>query len=286
MQIWAIQTLNSLALGGLLYMLSSGFALIFGLMRVANLTHGALFMIGAYVAATTVRAGYNLLLAAIAAMVCVGLLGGLIERLILRRLGSNSQGQVLATLGLSFIAADACLMIWGGDPLPVQAPTVLQMPLRLFGLTFPTYRLVVLAISIVAALLLYLLIERTRLGAMIRAGVDDMPMARAVGIPASRLFTIVFCLGAALAGLGGTLAGPIFNAYPGLDSEMLPLALIVVILGGVGSLAGTFVASFIVGFIYTFGIFLVPDLAYVVLFLPMVVVLAFRPQGLFGRSLA
>jgi branched-chain amino acid transport system permease protein len=267
-------------------MLSSGFALIFGLMRVANLTHGALFMIGTYVAATVVRAGHNLLLAAIAAVLVVGLLGGLIERLILRRLGTNAQGQVLATLGLSFIAADTCLIIWGGDPLPVQAPEMLQLPLRLFGLTFPTYRLVVLVIAMVVAVLLYLLIERTRLGAMIRAGVDDMPMARAVGIPASRLFTTVFCLGAGLAGLGGTLAGPIFNAYPGLDAEMLPLALIVVILGGVGSLAGTFVASFIVGFIYTFGIFLVPDLAYVVLFLPMVVVLAFRPQGLFGRSLA
>src|SRR6059058_3424863 len=286
MQIWAIQTLNSLALGGLLFMLSSGFALIFGLMRVANLTHGSLFMIGTYVAAITVRAGHSLFVAALAAMVCVGLLGGVIERLILRRLAGNSQGQVLATLGLSFVAADAALILWGGDPLPVQAPQVLQAPLRLFGLVFPTYRLVVLAIAIVVALLLYLLIERTRLGAMIRAGVDDMPMARAVGIPASRLFTIVFCLGAALAGLGGTLGGPIFNAYPGLDSEMLPLALIVVILGGVGSLAGTFIASFIVGFIYTFGIFLVPDLAYVVLFLPMVVVLAFRPQGLFGRVLA
>lgn len=118
---------------------------------------------------------------------------------------------------------------------------------------------------------------------MIRAGVDDMDMARAVGIPASALFTTVFCLGAALAGLGGTLAGPIFNAYPGLDADMLPLALIVVILGGVGSLLGTFVASFIVGFIYTFGIALVPDLAYVILFLPMVVVIAFKPQGLFGR---
>jgi len=286
MQIWAIQTLNSLALGGLLFMLSSGFALIFGLMRVANLTHGSLFMIGTYVAAITVRAGHSLFVAALAAMVCVGLLGGVIERLILRRLAGNSQGQVLATLGLSFVAADAALILWGGDPLPVQAPQVLQAPLRLFGLVFPTYRLVVLAIAIVVALLLYLLIERTRLGAMIRAGVDDMPMARAVGIPASRLFTIVFCLGAALAGLGGTLGGPIFNAYPGLDAEMLPLALIVVILGGVGSLAGTFVASFIIGFIYTFGIFLVPDLAYVVLFLPMVVVLAFRPQGLFGRVLA
>jgi branched-chain amino acid transport system permease protein len=286
MQIWAIQTLNSLSLGGLLFMLSSGFALIFGLMRIANLTHGAMFMIGTYVAATVVRDGHNLLLAAIAAMVCVAALGGLVERLLLRRLGSNSQAQVLATLGLSFVAADVCLMIWGGDPIPVQTPSLLQAPLHLFGLSFPAYRLVVLAIAVVVSLLLYLLIERTRLGAMIRAGVDDMAMARAAGIPASRLFSIVFCLGAALAGLGGTLAGPIFNAYPGLDAEMLPLALIVVILGGIGSLSGTFFASFIVGFIYTFGIFLVPDLAYVVLFLPMVVVLAFRPNGLFGRRFA
>jgi branched-chain amino acid transport system permease protein len=158
-----------------------------------------------------------------------------------------------------------------------------QTPLRFLDLTFPTYRLVVLVVAVIAAVLLYLLMERTRLGAMIRAGVDDMAMARAVGIPASGLFTTVFCLGAALAGLGGTLAGPIFNAYPGLDADMLPLALIVVILGGVGSLFGTFVASFIVGFIYTFGIALVPDLAYVILFLPMVVVIAFKPQGLFGR---
>jgi branched-chain amino acid transport system permease protein len=193
---------------------------------------------------------------------------------------------VLATLGLSFVAADVCLMIWGGDPIPVPTPAILQAPLRVAGLSFPTYRLVVLAIAVLTGLALYLMIERTRLGAMIRAGVDDMPMARAAGIPASRLFTIVFCIGAGLAGLGGTLAGPIFNAYPGLDAEMLPLALIVVILGGIGSLSGTFYASFIVGFIYTFGIFLVPDLAYVVLFLPMVVVLAFRPHGLFGRSLA
>jgi branched-chain amino acid transport system permease protein len=286
MQIWAIQTLNSLALGGLLFLLSSGFALIFGLMRVANLTHGALFMIGAYVAATAVRAGHNLFVAALAAIVCVGVLGGVVERVILRRLGTNVQAQVLATLGLSFIAADGCLMIWGGDPMPVQTPAMLEAPLRLFGLVFPMYRLVVLAIAIVVAIALYVLIERTRLGAMIRAAVDDMPMARAVGIPASRLFTTVFCLGAALAGLGGTLGGPIFNAYPGLDAEMLPLALIVVILGGIGSLWGTFVASFIVGFIYTFGIFLIPDLAYIILFLPMVIVLAFRPQGLFGRRLA
>ena len=286
MQIWIIQTLNSLALGGLLFMLSSGFALIFGLMRIANLTHGSLFMLGTYVAATLVRDGYNLIVAGIVSMITIAIVGGLIERFILRRLSGNSQGQVLATLGLSFVAADFCLMIWGGDPIPISTPAMFQTPLRFLDLTFPTYRLVVLVVAVIAAVLLYLLMERTRLGAMIRAGVDDMAMARAVGIPASGLFTTVFCLGAALAGLGGTLAGPIFNAYPGLDADMLPLALIVVILGGVGSLFGTFVASFIVGFIYTFGIALVPDLAYVILFLPMVVVIAFKPQGLFGRVTA
>jgi branched-chain amino acid transport system permease protein len=282
MQFWVIQTLNSLALGGLLFMLSSGFALIFGLMRIANLTHGSLFMIGAYIAASVLKGGYNLVVAAIVAMAFVGLLGAIIERLILRSLSGNSQGQVLATLGLSFIAADACLMIWGGDPIPINAPEMLRAPLQLFGFSFPTYRLVVLGISMISAVLLYLLMERTRLGAMIRAGVDDMQMARAVGIPASQLFTIVFSLGALLAGLGGTVGGPMLNAYPGLDADMLPLALIVVILGGVGSLVGTFVASFIIGFIYTFGIALVPDLAYVILFLPMVFVIAFRPSGLFG----
>jgi branched-chain amino acid transport system permease protein len=282
MQFWVIQTLNSLALGGLLFMLSSGFALIFGLMRIANLTHGSLFMIGAYIAASVLRGGYSLVVAALVAMALVGILGAIIERFILRSLSGNSQGQVLATLGLSFIAADACLMIWGGDPIPINAPEMLRAPLQMFGFTFPTYRLVVLGISMISALLLYLLMERTRLGAMIRAGVDDMQMARAVGIPASQLFTIVFSLGALLAGLGGTVGGPMLNAYPGLDADMLPLALIVVILGGVGSLIGTFVASFIIGFIYTFGIALVPDLAYVILFLPMVLVIAFRPSGLFG----
>ena len=279
MQFWVIQTLNSLALGGLLFMLSSGFALIFGLMRIANLTHGSLFMIGAYIAATVLKGGYNLVVAAIVAMAFVGLLGAIIERFILRSLSGNSQGQVLATLGLSFIAADACLMIWGGDPIPINAPEMLRAPLQMFGFSFPTYRLVVLGISMISAVLLFLLMERTRLGAMIRAGVDDMQMARAVGIPASKLFTIVFSLGALF---GGTVGGPMLNAYPGLDADMLPLALIVVILGGVGSLVGTFVASFIIGFIYTFGIALVPDLAYVILFLPMVFVIAFRPSGLFG----
>jgi branched-chain amino acid transport system permease protein len=189
----------------------------------------------------------------------------------------------LVTLGVSLIISDLCLIIWGGDPIPIPTPEFLRMPLKVMNFAFPAYRLAVVVIAIATALGLYLLIERTRLGAMIRAGVDDMQMARAVGIPVSRLFTTVFCLGAALAGMGGIIGGPILSAYPGLDADMLPLALIVVILGGVGSLVGAFVGSFIIGFVYTFGIALLPDLAYVILFLPMIVVIAFRPRGLFGK---
>jgi branched-chain amino acid transport system permease protein len=174
-------------------------------------------------------------------------------------------------------------MLWGGDSIPVPTPRHLQAPTRMFGFVFPTYRLVLVALAIVAAIALYFLLERTRLGAMIRAGVDDRQMARAVGIPVSNLFTVVFCLGAGVAGAAGVLGGPILSAYPGLDADMLPLALIVVILGGIGSLLGAFVGSFVIGFIYTFGIALFPELAYIILFLPMIFVIAFRPQGLFGR---
>lgn len=282
-QFWIIQTLNSVAFGGLLFLLSSGFSLIFGLMRIPNLAHGAFFMLGAYFGYTLLRLNLHFWLAAIAGGLGVGLLGILMERFILRRLAGNEQGQVLVTLGVSFIIADLCLLIWTGDPWTLPAPVELRPPIRVGGFAFPTFRLVVLGIALVTAVALYFLMDRTRLGAMIRAGVDDMEMAQGVGIPVSRLFTTVFLLGATLAGIGGVLGGPILNAYPGLDTDMLPLALIVVILGGAGSLLGAFVGSFIVGFIYNFGIALVPDLAYFVLFLPMVLVLVFLPQGLFGR---
>jgi branched-chain amino acid transport system permease protein len=284
MQFWVIQTLNSLALGGLLFLLSCGFSLIFGLMRVANLAHGVFFMLGAYLGATLLNAGFDFWLAALGGGVLVALLGGLLERFVLRALAGNEQGQVLVTLGVSFIVADLCLVVWTGDPIPVPAPAALRAPLFFMGLAFPTYRLVVLGVAIVTAVLLYVGLERTRIGAMIRAGVDDMAMARVVGIRVSRLFTAVFCLGAALAGAGGVIGGPMLSAYPGMDNDMLPLALVVVILGGVGSLVGAFVGSFIVGFLYTFGTALLPDLAYFVLFLPMLLVLVFLPRGLFGRS--
>jgi branched-chain amino acid transport system permease protein len=285
MQFWIIQGLNSLSLGGLLFLLSSGFSLIFGLMRLANLTHGAFFMLGTYLGATALRSwdGLNIWVTALGAGIVVAAIGGLFERLVLRRLKTNPLGQVLVTLGMSFIISDACLLFWGGDSIPVPTPPNLQAPTRILGFVFPTYRLALVGCAIGAAIVLYYLLDRTRLGAMIRAGVDDGQMARAIGIPISRLFTIVFCLGAGIAGAGGVLGGPILSAYPGLDADMLPLALIVVIFGGIGSLVGAFVGSFIIGFIYTFGTALFPELAYIILFLPMIFVIAFRPQGLFGR---
>ena len=286
MQFFILQTLNSLSFGGLLFLLASGFSLIFGLIRTANLSHGAFFMLGAYLGVMVFRQVPSFWLACLVAGVTMALLGALIERFLIRALAGNSLNQVLATLGVSFILADLCLIFWGGDPLPLRTPDLLRRPIMIAGILFPAYRLFLIGVASACALGLHLLMDRTRLGAMIRAGVDDIQMARAVGIPVSRLLTLVFSLGAALAGIGGVLGAPILSAYPGLDADMLPLALIVVILGGVGSLLGAFVGSFVIGFIYTFGTALLPDLAYVILFLPMVLVIAFRPRGLFGRFAA
>ena len=213
----------------------------------------------------------------------VALFGAVIERFVLRRLVGAELAQVLVTLGLSFMVADVCLMQWGGDPISVETPPVLRGATAVFALAFPTYRLAIIVIATAIAAALWLLLDRTRLGAMIRAAVDDPAMARVVGIRVSHLFTIVFALGAGLAGFAGVIGGPILSVYPGLDQDMLPLALVVVILGGTGSLLGSLVGSFVVGFLYNFGQAVFPELAYVVLFLPMLIVLVVRPQGLFGR---
>ena len=284
MNISLLLAANSIAFGGLLFLLSAGFALIFGLMRIPNLTHGSLFMLGAYFGVSLIALGVSFWPAAILAALGVAAFGGLVERLLLRRLPGNELAQVLVTLGLSFMIADACLMWWGGDPISIATPASLRGATFVGSLGFPTYRIAVIVIAVVFAAALWALLDRTRLGAMIRAGVDDPEMARVVGIRVSRLFTIVFCLGAGLAGFAGVIGGPILSVYPGLDQDMLPLALVVVILGGSGSLIGSFVGSFVVGFLYNFGQAMLPELAYVVLFLPMLVVLVVRPEGLFGRA--
>jgi branched-chain amino acid transport system permease protein len=286
MSVTLLLAINSITLGGLLFLLSAGFSLIFGLMKIPNLTHGSFFMLGAYLSTSLIAHGFDFWSAALVAGLLVAVFGIVVERLILRRLAGAELAQVLVTLGLSFMIADVCLMVWTGDPIRIDTPGGLRGATTVLGLGFPIYRLAVSLIAIVFAVALWALLDRTRLGAMIRAGVDDAPMARVVGIRVSRLFTVVFGLGAWLAGFAGVIGGPILSVYPGLDQEMLPLALVVVILGGSGSLVGSLVGSFVVGFLYNFGQAMFPELAYVVLFLPMLMVLVIRPQGLFGRQAA
>jgi branched-chain amino acid transport system permease protein len=287
MTFWLLLTVNSITFGGLLFLLAAGFSLIFGLMRIPNLTHGSLFMLGAYFGATFVGGllgtMFNFWVAALMAAALVALFGAIIERFLLRQLPGQPLAQVLVTLGISFIVADFCLMVWGGDPIAVATPESLTGFVRLGPLAFPLYRIAVIGIAAIVAAALWLLLDRTRLGAMIRAGVDDPDMARVVGIRVSRLFTIVFALGAGLAAFAGIIGAPILSVYPGIDNYMLPLALVVVIIGGSGSLLGSVVGSLVIGFIYNFGQALLPELAYFVLFLPMLLVLLLRPQGLFGR---
>src|SRR5215211_3680727 len=284
MTLWLTLGVNSLALGGLLFLLSAGFSLIFGLMRIPNLMHGSFFMLGAYFGVTFLNNGLNFWLAALLSGLAMAAIGGVIERFLLRRLEGQILPQVLLTLGFAFIIGDICLMVWTGDPWQPATPPHLQGAVQAFGMFFPLFRLVILGVAVVVAIALWLMVDWTRLGAMIRAGVDDPPIARVVGIKVSQLFTLIFCLGAALAAFAGVMGAPYLSVYPGLDFEMLPLALIVVILGGTGSLLGALVGSFLIGFLFNFGQAMFPDLAYVILFLPLVLVL--RPQGLFGRVVA
>jgi branched-chain amino acid transport system permease protein len=286
MSFWLLLAVNSIAYGGLLFLLSAGFSLIFGLMRIPNLMHGSFFMLGAYIGSTLLAWGQNFWIAALAGAAAMAVIGALIERLLLRRLAGQELPQVLLTLGLSFIVADLCLMVWGGDPMQPATPPQFRGAVQEFGVFFPIYRLVIVAVAVAAAAALWIMVDWTTLGAKIRAGVDDPAIARVVGIRVSRLFTLVFCLGAALAAFAGVMGSPYLSVYPGLDADMLPLALIVVILGGRGSLLGTLVGSLVVGMLYNFGQARFPDLAYVILFLPMLLILLLRPQGLFGRAVS
>ena len=215
MTLWLLLAINSITLGGLLFLLSAGFSLIFGLMRIPNLTHGSFFMLGAYLGVSFLSAGLDFWTAALASAVAMATIGGLIERLLLRRLAGNALAQVLVTLGLSFMIADICLMIWTGDPVQIETPPALRGVVPIASVVFPAYRLAIVLIAVVIAGMLWLMLDRTRLGAMIRAGVDDAPMARVVGIRVGRLFSLIFCLGAGLAGFGGVMGAPILSVYPG-----------------------------------------------------------------------
>ena len=283
-QFWLIQSFNGISYGALLFLLASGLTLIFGVMRIVNLSHGSYFLLGGYVALSVIAATGSWVLAVPVAALVVAGVGLVMERVFLRSLGFDPLRQVLLTVGFAFLFQQAALDIWGGNNLDITPPTILRGSTVIGGLHFPVYRIFMIGMAIVLGLILWLVMEKTRAGAMIRAAVDDSEMARGVGIDTSRVSMFIFALGAFLAALAGVIGGGFLGIYPGLDFEILPVAFAVVIIGGMGSLTGAAVGSLIVGLADNFGKALFPEVSYFTLYAPMVLILAVKPTGLFGRE--
>jgi len=281
---WLIQIFNGVSYGALLFLLASGLTLIFGVMRIVNLSHGAYFLLGGYVALSVIWTTGSWLLALPVAALAIALVGLAMERVFLRPLGFDPLRQVLLTVGFAFLFQQAALDIWGGDNLIIDPPAALTASWVVGGLYLPVYRVFMIALAVAIGLALWLAMERTRIGAMVRAAVDDAEMARGVGIDTSKVSMFIFALGAFLAALGGVVGGAFLGVYPGLDFEVLPIAFAVVIIGGMGSLAGAAVGSLLVGLADNFGKALFPELAYFSLYAPMVLILAIKPTGLLGRE--
>jgi branched-chain amino acid transport system permease protein len=278
------QLLNGLTFAALLFVVASGFTLIFGLLRIVNLAHGALYLFGGYVGFTLATRTGSFVFGGIGAMIAVAAIGFVLDQGLLRFVRGNELRQVLLSLGFAFVLNDLALVIWGGDSFTVPIPQALRGGMRVFGVFYPSYRLFVLATGIFVFAALWLLLNRTRLGALIRAGVDDAEMVEASGVNIRRVFLVTFLLGSALAGLGGLMGGAFLSLYPSADAEILVFSLAVVIIGGRGSLVGVGVGSLLVGLLNTLGQVMFPELAYFVIFGPMAMLLAFRPLGLFGRA--
>jgi branched-chain amino acid transport system permease protein len=278
------QTLNGLFSAALLFLIASGLTLAFGVMRIVNIAHGSFYMLGVYVAYTIVRQTQSLLVAAVAAVVVVGAVGFAMERLFLRRFAGKPLPQMMMTMGFALLFRDAAFMVWGGDPFTLAYPSPLRGSIEADEVVFPVYRLFVIVVAALVGVALWAINERTLIGARLRATVDDPEMAAATGINVALLSGLVFAAGAGLAAFGGVMGGPILGGYAGVDFDLLPLAFVVVIIGGMGSLKGALVGSIAVGMIDNFGKALVPELSYFTLFAPMVLVLALKPTGLYGRA--
>jgi branched-chain amino acid transport system permease protein len=282
MSFTVFQLFNAVTFAALLFLVASGFTLIFGLMRIVNLAHGAMYLIGGYAAYAAAVWSQSFVVGLLAAAAAIAVLG-LAEQWLLRFVKGVELRQVLLTLGVALMLDDAALVTFGGDTFSVPTPAFLQGPLRFFGMAYPRYRLFVLLVGILVLVLLWALMNHTRLGALIRAGVDDSETVEALGVNIRKLFVVTFMLGMVLAGIAGALGGAFLSIYPTADSEILVFSLAVVVIGGRGSLAGAALGSLAVALLSTFGQVWFPELAYFVIFGPMALLLAFRPHGLFGR---
>ncbi len=279
------QTINGVVFGMLLFLLAAGLTLMLGTMRIVNLAHGSFYLLGGYIGYTVAQRTHNFFLACLAGLVSIGILGILTYKTVLeKRFAKETLAQVLLTFGMLLIISDVCRWIWGGNPLAIPKPEMLQGTIYLGSIVVPVYRLAVIIIGGVILLFLWWFQEKTKYGAIVRAGVDDAEMAQGIGINISLVKTLVFSMGALLAGLAGVIGGPFVGLSVGLDIDILLLAIVVVIIGGMGSLRGALVGALLIGLIDSFGKSLLPELSIFTLFAAMVVVLAIRPSGLFGTK--
>ncbi|OLN22118.1 branched-chain amino acid ABC transporter permease [Domibacillus antri] len=288
MDMIGAQLVNGLSYGMMLFVITCGLALVFGILGVLNLAHGSLYMIGAYVTySITVNSAQNFWMALIIAPIVVAILAFIIEMTLLRatyHLGHLSQ--VLLTFGLAYIFHDIAAIIWGSNVLSVALPPSLAGTTVLFDQSFPTYRLVVIGIGFLLAAGLWYVQEKTRWGAIIRAGLSDKEMISALGVNIKLVFTVVFVIGGFLAGLGGVIAAPVLGLYPIMEFQTLILALVVLVIGGLGSISGTFTAAILIGLVETFSKYLVPELSLFFVYGLMAVVLVVKPNGLLGKKVA
>jgi branched-chain amino acid transport system permease protein len=294
------QSLNGLQFGLMLFLIAAGLTLVFGIMDVLNLAHGSLYMAGAYLAATVVQAGGSFWIAVPAAVLATALLGWLLEVVLIRHLyGRDHLAQVLATFAVILIADDLVRIIWGPAPIMLAAPAELAGPVEILpGVLYPAYRLLIIGVGLVIALALYLFVSRTRTGMLVRAGSSNREMARLMGVRVDRLFATIFALGAALSAVAGALLGPLLAVEVGMGENILILALVVIVIGGIGSIRGALVGALLVGIVDTAGRAFLPELlafalpgavaaqlgpalAAIAIYLLMAAVLSFRPQGLF-----
>lgn len=276
--------INGLTLGSLLFLVASGFTLVFGLMRVLNLAHGAFYLWGGYVGLATATATGSFWLGILAGGLAVAVAGGLAERILFRRVRGNTLAEVILTVGLGFILADLALITFGGDATTIPPPRSLSGGVVVLGFGLPKLRLALLGFAALVYAVLWWLLTPTRLGAIVRAGVDDSEMLAALGINIRLVYSAAFVLGAFLAGASGVVGGAFLGLFPGADAEILLFALVVVVLGGLGSLPGALLGSMAVGLAISLGTTYLPELLYFLVFGPMLIVLVTRPQGLLGKQ--
>lgn len=278
------QLLNGIQFGVMLFLMAAGLTLVFGIMNLINLTHGSLYMAGAFLAAALVPATGNFVLSVAIAVAVTGVLGAVIETAVLRHFyGRGHLDQVLVTFGLILVFNETTRLIWGPVPVPLPLPDYLAGSVELFaGVRYPTFRLAILVVGVVVAVALYAVVAHTRAGMWVRAGASNRSMASALGVDVQLVFSMVFAVGAALAGLAGIMAGPIFAVQVGMGEPILILAFVVTVIGGIGSIRGALLAALIIGIVDTFGrVLLPPALGSMVIFILMAAILAWRPQGLF-----